>query len=201
MEPKREEPFLTLDEELLVIMLENMSFSEIMNWCNSHPRFKNLCTHSSLVTEILAKKGKEEIVASVSFFFEDTTYYFFGYNLFSDFFNVNDNVLLSKKDMEDMRIKLLDKSKFEVSTKAWNYTIDGPIITDKEGVSFSYNPEIIDLVGIRSERCPTISINSLIFQLILESVAQAAMKGVTSEEGEIFIFRDGNTRFKSRKRR
>lgn len=47
--------FITLDENVLALMLENMSYKDIRMWCDSDPAFRELC------------KDEESVIGKVSF--------------------------------------------------------------------------------------------------------------------------------------
>ncbi len=190
-------PLLSLDAELLAIMLENMSFGEIQEWCNTHPRFKELCHGSASILPLIERKSREEIAGTVMFYTEDETFLFFGVTLMSDLFNMHENFILGRENMEIMINHLSNNQSFELETLAWDYTLDGPRIKDGVGVSYDYTGGA-NFVGILSSRCPSLSVDPLLFRSILVAALSAADKGFTDEDGKVLVFRDGGTRFKSR---
>ena len=53
-----------MDAELLVTMIENMSYAEILDWCNTNRRFRGLCGDPrSIVGQHLRRKRREEVIA------------------------------------------------------------------------------------------------------------------------------------------
>ncbi len=61
-----EAPFLTMSyvPEMLEIILKNMSYADILDFCNTNQRFRGLCEDpGSIVGEYLRLKRKEEVIA------------------------------------------------------------------------------------------------------------------------------------------
>lgn len=55
-----------IDEELLAEIVQNMSYDEMLNWCNTSSGFRDLCEDSSsLIYRILRAKRHEDVVAEV----------------------------------------------------------------------------------------------------------------------------------------
>nr|QBK91698.1 MAG: hypothetical protein LCPAC304_00240 [Pithovirus LCPAC304] len=55
----------TLDEELLVQILERMNYHEISRWCATNRRFRRLCERNHQVRAIIEQKEGEEGVAQI----------------------------------------------------------------------------------------------------------------------------------------
>ncbi len=76
---------LELDDEMLAIMLETMSYSQILKWCNSDPIFKRLCENEErLIGQLLQRKAQEEVIASVVLIDPFSPNLFFRLALFSE---------------------------------------------------------------------------------------------------------------------
>ncbi len=55
----------TLDEELLVQILERMNYHEISRWCTTNRRFRRLCERNLQIRAIIEQKEREEGVAEI----------------------------------------------------------------------------------------------------------------------------------------
>lgn len=58
--------FVTLDKELLLEVVQNLSYLEILRWCDSNPRFRGLCQNDPLFNEgVIRMKLLEEGLAQI----------------------------------------------------------------------------------------------------------------------------------------
>ncbi len=56
----------TLDKELLVQILEHMSYREVLEWCTTHPRFRELCDNDrTFYWNVIERKQREEGFAKI----------------------------------------------------------------------------------------------------------------------------------------
>ncbi len=76
------------DQELLKIILKNMSYAEILDFCNTNQRFRGLCSDpETIVGKYLRQKRKEEVVAVFDTF----------HNIADQNFNISNFTLLSNR--------------------------------------------------------------------------------------------------------
>lgn len=63
---------VTMDKELLLQVVQNMRYGDVLRWCNSNPRFKNLCLKDPTFFEgVIQKKEIEEGFAKITLEAED----------------------------------------------------------------------------------------------------------------------------------
>ena len=120
-----EAPLLAMehDQELLKIILKNMSYAEILDFCNTNQRFRGLCSDpSSIVGQHLRQKRRKEVIAVFD------TYH----DVANQGFNISNLTLLS--DRGRTRIQLPTTSPELISSIIQS-------INRKEAVAYALNDD------------------------------------------------------------
>ena len=57
---------ISLDKELLLQVVQKMKYTDVLKWCETHPRFRLLCQSDRLFYwNIIEKEKREEGLASI----------------------------------------------------------------------------------------------------------------------------------------
>ena len=173
---------LTLDEELLGLILENMTHDQILDWCNSHSQFSALCKDpSSIVGPILLRKMEEEVVAMLQVRDNNVPEEINFLAVFiSSLLYVRKRIILSRDDADTLLQGISENQDTFIRSEE---NVCG------ESESIHNNPTNNEVeIAVDGTY---IYVQPEIFLDTLNAAIKAADRGVT---GQIYVYRDGNTR-------
>ena len=192
--------FVTLDKELLLQTLQNMSLREVLRWCKTNQRFRDLCQFDPLFYDgILREKTREEGLAEISVdHITDGVY-----SIMASM--VQDNVTFYLEMPKYEILELLEFIKLgEEGMESQSFTtIDGIRLDfeestyDQYGV-FSYDQYMVD-IHTKDRRGMIYFMIASDFKNILLITLEIAEKGFdffsAEVEGHILLLLDGTTEF------
>ena len=182
----------TTDIELLRIMLQNMSYRDILDWCNVNTRFADMCDdRTTIVGRLLNKKRKEEVVAEVEIGHE------FSYSLFSIAIQIPhagafpeifiNGPQTSPEDVQDM-IDVMEEGIQNMYRMVHDFD-DGARYHDQR-IIYARRPNSVTVhmgqIGFG------VTIDADVFKAILQAGLRAYNRGI--DEGTIMLFADLDSR-------
>ncbi len=177
----------TTDMELLRIILQNMSYRDMLDWCNVNIRFSEMCNdRTTIVGQLLNAKRKEEVVAEVDLGHEFSNSLFAIYIQIpydGAFPEIYFSTQTSPEDVQDM-IDVIEEGTQNSYRMAHDFDdYDQQII-------YTRRPNTVNI--FMNQIGSGVTLDADVFKAILQAGLRAYNRGIG--EGTIMIFADLDSR-------